>query len=75
VWRRAFAGELGIAVEMERGSYGVFKVLVDGDVVIDGGGLAALGVLPTGRKVVEGVRERLSGSGCGWRLSGSRLST
>ena len=48
-------------VEMLRGHYGEFKVLVDGDTVIDGGALAALGVLPSGRKVLDAVRARLSG--------------
>jgi len=46
---------------MLRGHYGEFKVLVDGDTVIDGGALAALGVLPSGRKVLDAVRARLSG--------------
>lgn len=45
---------------MVRGHYGQFQVSVDGQVVIDGGALAALGVLPSGRKVVEAVRARLS---------------
>jgi hypothetical protein len=45
---------------MVHGRYGEYKVLVDDDLVIDGGALAALGVLPSGRKVVEAVRERLS---------------
>jgi len=52
--------ELGVDVEMIRGNYGEFKVLVDGETVIDGGALAALGVLPSGRKVVAAVRVRLS---------------
>jgi hypothetical protein len=52
--------ELQIDVDMVRGSYGEFKVLVDGDTLIDGGALAFLGVLPTGREVVEAVRTRLS---------------
>jgi hypothetical protein len=52
--------ELGVEVEMVKGHYGEFKVLVDGETVIDGGALAALGVLPTGKKVVEAVRARLS---------------
>src|SRR5262252_4951627 len=34
-------------------AFGEFKVLVDGATVIDGGALAALGVLPSGRKVVD----------------------
>jgi hypothetical protein len=51
--------ELQTDVEMVRGRYGEFKVLVDGETVIDGGALAVLGVLPSGRKVVEAVRARL----------------
>jgi len=47
---------------MAYGHYGEFKVFVDNDVVIDGGALAALGVLPSGRNVVEAVRSRLSAS-------------
>ena len=46
---------------MVKGHYGEFKVLVDGESVIDAGALAALGVLPSGKKVVEAVRARLSG--------------
>lgn len=53
--------ELRSEVEMVRGRYGEFKVLVDGKTVIDGGALAALGVLPSGRKVLEAVRAGLSG--------------
>lgn len=53
--------ELGTDVDMVRGHYGEFKVLVDGVTAIDGGALAALGVLPSGRKVVNAVRARLSG--------------
>lgn len=53
--------ELKTDVDMIRGSYGEYKVLVDGEVVIDGGALAVLGVLPSGRKVVDTVRSRLSG--------------
>lgn len=46
---------------MVHGRYGEFKVLVDGDTVIDGGALAALGMLPSGRKVLDAVRKRLAG--------------
>jgi hypothetical protein len=53
--------ELGSDVEMVPGRYGEFKVLVDGETVVDGGALAALGVLPSGRKVVDAVRARLTG--------------
>jgi hypothetical protein len=52
--------ELRTDVDMVRGGYGEFKVLVDGDPVVDAGAMAALGVLPSGRKVVEAVRARLS---------------
>lgn len=54
--------ELRTDVEMVRGGYGEFKVLVDGEIVVDGGALAALGVLPSGRKVLDAVRTKLSGS-------------
>ena len=46
---------------MVKGRYGEFQVLVDGEVVVDGGALAALGVLPSGRNVVAVVRTKLSG--------------
>jgi hypothetical protein len=46
---------------MVRGRYGEFKVLVDGKTVVDGGALTALGILPSGRKVVEAVRVSVSG--------------
>jgi hypothetical protein len=55
--RRALRSE----VEMVRGRYGEFKVLVDGETVVDGGALAALGVLPSSRKVLDAVRARLAG--------------
>jgi hypothetical protein len=55
--------ELGTDVEMVHGGYGEFTVLVDGETVVDGGALAALGVLPSGAKVVEAVKGRLSGTG------------
>ena len=51
--------ELGAEVEMVRGHYGEFKVLVDGKPVIDGGATAFLGVLPSGRKIVAAVRDHL----------------
>jgi hypothetical protein len=46
---------------MVRGGYGEFKVLVDGAPVIDGGALAALGVLPSARRIIRAVRDRLAG--------------
>ena len=54
--------ELETEVEMVRGGVGEFKVLVDGDIVIEAGPFAAFGVLPSGRKVVDAVRTRLAGS-------------
>ena len=54
--------ELGTDVEMVHGSYGEFKVLVNGETVVDGGALAALGVLPSAANVVKAVKERLSGT-------------
>jgi hypothetical protein len=51
--------ELQTDVDMVRGNYGEFKILVDGDVVIDGGAAAFLGVLPSSRKIVAAVRSRL----------------
>ena len=51
--------ELKAAVELVGGPYGQFKVLVDGETVVDGGAWAALGILPSGPKVVEAVRARL----------------
>jgi len=54
--------ELRIDVDMVRGHYGEFKVLVDGDIVADGGPTAFLGVLPSGKRVLEAVAKRLSSS-------------
>ncbi|MGQ0539337.1 MAG: hypothetical protein ACT4R6_10350 [Gemmatimonadaceae bacterium] len=52
--------ELAEEVDMVRGHYGEYKVLVDGDTVIDAGLLAPLGVLPSARKIVNAVRQRLA---------------
>lgn len=41
------------------GRYGEYKVLVDGEVVIDGGPKVILGVMPSGKKIVEKVRAAL----------------
>jgi hypothetical protein len=51
--------ELNTEVQMVRGRYAEFKVLVDGEEVIDGGAMAMLGVLPSARTVLEVVRGRL----------------
>jgi len=52
--------DLKIEVEMVHGHYGEYKILVDGELVIDGGALAMLGIASSGRKAVEAVRARLS---------------
>ena len=53
--------ELGADVQLEDGRYGEFKVLVDGEVVIDGGPLAFLGALPSVTEVRRIVAERVPG--------------
>ena len=52
--------ELAIEVDTIRGHYGEYKVLVDGDTVVDGGSLVTVGVMPSARKIVEKVRARLA---------------
>lgn len=54
--------ELNAEVDLVNGRYGQFKVLVDGEVVVDGGAWAALGVLPSGADVVQAVRAKLARS-------------
>jgi hypothetical protein len=53
--------ELGIEVDTIRGRYGEYKVLVDGQVLVDGGPLVILGVMPSARKIVDAVRVRVAG--------------
>ena len=50
--------ELATDVDLVRGPYGQFKVIVDGATIVDAGKWAALGVLPSGPEVVEAVRAR-----------------
>jgi hypothetical protein len=45
---------------MVHSRYGEFKVLVDGEVVVDAGAPAFLGILPGTNRIVETVRARLS---------------
>ena len=52
--------DLQTEVDLQRGNYGEFKVLVDGQLLIDGGALAFLGVLPSSKDVLDAVRTRLS---------------
>ena len=51
--------ELSIEVETIRGHYGEYRVLVDGEIVVDGGPLVTVGVMPSARKIVDKVRARL----------------
>jgi hypothetical protein len=51
--------ELKSDVDMVKGRYGEFKVLVDDQIVVDAGALAALGVLPSGRRVIDAVKAKL----------------
>jgi len=53
--------ELETDVDMVRGKYGEFKILVDSEIVVDGGALAFLGVLPSGREVLKAVKRKLAG--------------
>ena len=53
--------ELSIDVDMVHGHYAEYKVLVDGQIVADGGALTALGVVPSSNKIVEAVRAKLTG--------------
>jgi hypothetical protein len=52
--------ELETEVDMIRGHYGEYKVLVDGETVVDGGPLVIVGVMPSARKIVDKVREQLA---------------
>ncbi len=54
--RRALDAE----VEVIGGPYGEFKVFIDDALVLEGGALAALGVLPSSGTVIDAIRERLS---------------
>ncbi len=51
--------ELNADVEMVKGRYGEFKVLVDDQVVVDGGTKVILGIMPSAKGVIETVRSRL----------------
>lgn len=55
--------ELKTEVEMASGRYGEFKVLVDGNTIIDGGAAAFMGILPSGKKIVAAVRHSLDTAG------------
>lgn len=51
--------ELNTGVDTVRARYGEFKVLVDGETVIDAGAAAFLGVLPSSARIIAAVREGL----------------
>jgi hypothetical protein len=51
--------ELKIDLDTVHGRYGEYKVFVDGREVVDGGTLAAMGILPAPRKTIAAVREAL----------------
>ena len=55
--------DLARDVALEHGDYAEFTVLVGGDVVIEGGPMTALGILPSYERVLAAVRERLAKSG------------
>ncbi len=44
---------------MVRASYGKFKVVVNGETVIDGGKAAFLGIVPSAGAVLSAVRDNL----------------
>jgi hypothetical protein len=52
--------ELGIEVDTIPGRYGEYKVLVDGETVVDGGAQVIIGLMPSARKIVERVRGQLA---------------
>ena len=52
--------ELNADVQVVGGPYGQFRILVDGELVFDAGRLAALGVLPSSKQVVDLLREKLA---------------
>ena len=54
--------ELKTDVDLVKGRYGEFKILVDDTVVIDGGALVTLGIMPSGKKVIDTVRPLISGT-------------
>ena len=54
---------LGADVELIEGRYGEFTILVDGEVVVNGGALAFLGVLPRTRRIRELVEQKIAAAG------------
>jgi hypothetical protein len=56
--------ELHLDVEKIKGRYGEYRILVDGEIIINGGAKALLGILPSGKKVVGAVKTRLALVAC-----------
>ena len=54
--------DLGINASLEAGPYGSFQVRVDDEVIVDGGALAFMGVLPTLSEIRSKVAKRLDAS-------------
>lgn len=54
--------DLGIDAILEAGPYGSFEVRVDDEVIVDGGALAFMGVLPPLSDIRSKVAERLGAS-------------
>jgi hypothetical protein len=52
--------ELGEPIDRVHGPYGQFRIDVDGREVLDGGLVAALGVVPSNAKILETVRTALT---------------
>lgn len=52
--------ELDVDVEVVGGPYGQFQVRVDGALVLEGGPMAMLGILPSVQEVLDVVREAVS---------------
>ena len=52
--------ELQVKVDKIKGHYGVYKIMADGETILDGGTKALLGILPSGKKVVEAVKRKLA---------------
>jgi hypothetical protein len=46
--------------EMIHGRYGVYHVLVNGEIIVDGGVISIIGVLPPPSQIVEQIRARLA---------------
>jgi hypothetical protein len=52
--------ELHMDVEKIKGHYGEYKILIDDEIVIDGGVKALLGIFPSSKKVVGTIKTRLA---------------